>query len=86
MHSWADIHDFVICREYFNWTRTRNLNSLTNLSKSVESIRVDGASYEGPSHKEVQFFWTVQHIKTPSVTTLVSALNGGESYLKRVEL
>ena len=46
------------------------INSLTNLPKSIESIRVDGASDEGPSHEEVQFFWTVHHIKTPSVTTL----------------
>ena len=62
------------------------INSLTNLPKSIESIRVDGASDEGPSHEEVHFFWTVHHIKTPSVTTLVSARNSGASYLNRVEL
>ena len=29
MHSWADIHSFVFCREYFNWTLTRNLKVYT---------------------------------------------------------
>ena len=62
------------------------INSQTSLPKSVENIRVDGASDNGPSHEEVQFFWTVRHINTQSVTTLVSARNSGASYLNRVEL
>ena len=49
----------------------------TDLPKSIMSIRVDGGSDEGPSHEEVQFFWTVHHINTPSVSTLVSARNSG---------
>ena len=54
--------------------------------KIIECIRVDGASDEGPSHEEVQFFWTLHHITTPTVVTLVSARNSGASYLNRVEL
>ena len=29
----------------------------TNCPKRIECIRVDGASDEGPSHLEVQFWW-----------------------------
>ena len=54
--------------------------------KVVECIRVDGASDEGPSHEEVQFFWTARHIASPTVSTLVSARNSEASYLNRVEL
>lgn len=55
-------------------------------NKVIECIRVDGAADEGPSHEEVQFFWTAHHIATPTAVTLVSARNGGASYLNRVEL
>ena len=58
----------------------------TNFPKSIVSIRVDGGSDKGRSHEEVQFFWTVHHINTPSVSTLVSAHNSGASYVNRVEL
>ena len=34
-------------------------NPITAERKSVECIRVDGGSDEGPAHEEVQFFWTV---------------------------
>ena len=57
----------------------------TNLPKSIVSIRVNGGN-EGLSHEEVQFFWTVHRINTPSLSTVVSARNSGASYLNRVEL
>ena len=34
------------------------LNPVTEQRKQIECIRVDGACDEGPSHEEVQFFWT----------------------------
>ena len=52
----------------------------------MKCIGVDGASDEGPNHEKVQFFWTLRHINTPTVTTLISARNSGASYLNRVEL
>ena len=55
MHSWADIHDFNICREYFNWTLTRNLKELIiyhllildkgDLSEIIEEILPIGSKY-----------------------------------------
>lgn len=54
--------------------------------KQIECICVDGASDEGPSHEEVQFYWTERHFKKTSYVTLVTAHNSGSSYLNRVEL
>ena len=58
----------------------------TGLPKQVYCIRVDGASDEGPSHHEVQFLWTEQHLESGSYATLVTCRNSGASYLNRVEL
>jgi len=55
----------------------------TGTHKPIDCIRVDGASDEGPSHEEVQFYWTERHIYSRKVATLVSS---GSSYLNRVEL
>ena len=33
-------------------------NTETSKRKSVTCVRVDGSSDEGPSHVEVQFWWT----------------------------
>lgn len=49
--------------------------------KLIECIRVDGAVDEGPSHDEVQFLWTVQHLFKPTVATLVTARSSVSSYL-----
>ena len=54
--------------------------------KTVECVRVDGASDEGPSQEEVQFFWTERHLKNRYKATLISSRNSGASYLNRVEL
>ncbi len=40
------------------------------VSLSVECIRVDGAGDEGPSHLEVQYFWTKRHLEEGSLATL----------------
>ena len=61
-------------------------NSVTNKPKTIECIRVDGASDEGPAHVEVQFWWTMRHFQKPTLITLVTARNSGASYLNRVEL
>ena len=45
------------------------------------SLSWASGSDEGPSHEEVQFFWTVHHINTLSVSTLVSARSSGASEL-----
>ena len=62
------------------------MDPINDVPKRIVCVRVDGASDEGPSHEEVQFFWTLHHINTPSIVTLVSARNSGASYLNRVEL
>ncbi len=62
------------------------VNPVSSEQKLVECIRVDGATDEGPSHEEVQFWWTVRHIEVAKLVTLVSARSSGSSYLNRVEL
>ena len=62
------------------------LNPFTELQKQIECIRVDGACDEGPSHEEVQFFWTLRYVNKGYSATLVTARSSGCSYLNRVEL
>ena len=59
------------------------LNAQTGTSKVIECIRV---ADEGPSHEEVQFWWTEHHILKERMVTLVTARCSGCSYLNRVEL
>ena len=48
-------------------------NVQTGMPKSIECIRVDRASDEGPSPEEVQYCWTEHHILLKErVTTLVT--------------
>lgn len=54
--------------------------------KTVHCVRGDGAGDEGPSHKEVQFCWTMLHISDGTEFTVVSTKHSGGSYLNRVEL
>jgi len=54
--------------------------------KKLLCVRVDGGSDEGPMHKEVQFFWTLEHLKNTRLVTLITARSSGSSYLNRVEL
>ena len=62
------------------------VNLATQQPKSVECVRVDGATDEGPSHAEVQYWWTQRHIHKESLATLVTTRSSGSSYLNRVEL
>ena len=61
-------------------------NPLSGLPKSVECVCLDGASDEGPSHEEVQFWWTAHHLSKGRVATLITTRSSGSSYLNRVEL
>ena len=54
--------------------------------KLVECIRVDGASDEGLSHAEVQYWWTLRHVQKERLTTMVTTRSSGSSYLNKVEL
>ena len=58
----------------------------TGAPKALDCIRVDGASDEGPSHEEVQYYWTQRHLFKNKVATLVTTRSSGSSYLNRVEL
>ena len=62
------------------------VNPLNGLPKSVECVRVDGATDEGPAHHEVQFWWTQRYIVNQRLATLVTTRSSGSSYLNRVEL
>ena len=53
--------------------------------KDIDCIRVDGTSDEGPSHHEVQFWWTEWHMLDNKVATIVTR-SSGSSYLNKVEL
>ena len=54
--------------------------------KPTECIRVDGASNEGPSHEEVQYWWTERHLAQAKVVTLATTRSSGSSNLNIVEL
>ena len=54
--------------------------------KEVECVRVDGSFDEGPSHLEVQYWWTLRHLESGSKAIMVTSRNSGASYLNRVEL
>ena len=54
--------------------------------KEIEFITVDGGHDEGPSHCEVQYWWTVYHLKAQTVATMITTRNSGASYKNRVEL
>ena len=62
------------------------INPSSGQPKNIECIRVDGADDENPSHDEVQFWWTLRHLKKKSIATLVTTRSSGSSYLNRVEL
>ena len=61
-------------------------NPDTGLPKSITCVRVDGASDEGPSHLEVQFWWSEYHLSEGNYITLLTSRSSGSSYLNRVEL
>lgn len=61
-------------------------NLATGEPKAIDAIRVDGATDEGPSHDEVQYYWSERHLIKNKVATLVTTRSSGSSYLNRVEL
>ena len=62
------------------------VNPVIGEQKMIECIRVDGASDEGPSHEEVQFYWTECHLERNLYATIVIVRCSGSNYLNRVEL
>ncbi|XP_028517481.1 uncharacterized protein LOC114575920 [Exaiptasia diaphana] len=56
------------------------------MQKSVDCVRVDGATDERPNILEVQFLWTEVHVSEGKVCTCITARNSGGSFLNRVEL
>lgn len=67
-------------------TKPAFLNPDTKQMKDIECIRVDGAGDEGPSHLEVQYWWTRRHLEVKTTATLVTSRNSGASFRNRVEL
>ena len=67
-------------------TKPAFTNNITKQRKPIECARVDGSFDEGPSHLDVQFWWTKRHLETKTKMTLVTTRNSGASYRNRVEL
>ncbi len=65
---------------------TAFINPVTGKKKEIECVRVDGGYDEGPSHLEVQYWWTVRHLKSSTRIELVTSRNSGSSFRNRVEL
>ena len=61
-------------------------NHITGERKSKVCVRVDGGHDEGPSHKEVQFWWTNYHLEKSSKVLIVTTRDSGSSNRNRVEL
>ena len=55
-------------------------------NKTIDCIRVDGATDEGPTHLEMQIVWAEHHLNTGKLCTIVTSRFSGESCLNRVEL
>ena len=62
------------------------INPDSDNNKRIICVRVDDASDEGPSHEEVQYWWTLEHLQMERLATLVTARSSGGSYLNKVEL
>ena len=62
------------------------INPESKEMKKIECIRVDGGCDEGPSHVEVQYWWTRRHLEAKTTATLVTSRNSGASFRNRVEL
>lgn len=41
---------------------------------------------EGPSHAEVQFWWTKRHVEHPTYSIILTTRSSGSSFMNRVEL
>ena len=58
-------------------------NPLSGEKKLIDSVRVDGATNEGPSHEEVQFRWASHHLEEGKLASLLTSHSSGSSYLNR---
>ena len=54
----------------------------TGDQKKILCVRVDGASDEGPSHQEIQYWKCLENLQMERLSTLVIAHSSGLSYLK----
>ena len=54
----------------------------TGDQKKILCVRVDGASDEGPSHQEIQYWKCLENLQMERLSTLVTAHSSGLSYLK----
>ena len=61
-------------------------HTVSESPKQIDCVRVDRATDEGSSHKEVKYWWTVRHLQHQRLATLVTCRSSGTSYLNRVEL
>ena len=61
-------------------------NCLTGERKTKICVRVGGGHDEGPSHKEVQFWWTCYHLDKASQVLVLTTRDSGSSNKNRVEL
>lgn len=59
--------------------------SAAPFKKKSVTLRVDGAADKGPSHHEVQFFWTIRHLEKGYYAIDITSRSAGQSYLNRVE-
>ena len=61
------------------------INSVSDERKEVECAQVDGIYDEGPSHLEVQYWWTLRHFETQSGMVLVTSRNSGATIVIKTE-
>lgn len=61
-------------------------NCLSGERKTKVCVRVDGGHDEGPTHKEVQFWWTCYHLDKASRVLILTTRDSGSSNKNRVEL
>lgn len=55
-------------------------------NRLIDYVRVDGATDEGPSHEEVQFWWAAHHLEEGKLASLLTSRSSGSSFFNRVEL
>lgn len=90
----SSVHPKNPCQHYIDLEQLEGKEELrgaffnpeTDELKSIDAVRVDGASDESPSHEEVRFYWTERHLLKNKKATIVTTRCSGSSYLNRVEL
>ncbi|XP_068757506.1 uncharacterized protein [Montipora capricornis] len=76
----------LIAIETYPDVQSAFFNCLTGERKTKNCVRVDGGHDEGPSHKEVQFWWTCYHLDKASQVLILTTRDSGSSNKKRIEL